>query len=56
MCSTSDDRKFLESNDSVEPFWLCEQCAASMTIISDRGESPLIVPLLRDESQQIGTA
>jgi hypothetical protein len=56
VCSTSRDRKFLESSDSVEPFWLCEQCATSMTIISDRGESPVIVSLLADESQQIGTA
>jgi|GraSoiStandDraft_24_1057298.scaffolds.fasta_scaffold301164_1 hypothetical protein len=45
-----------DDSDSVESFWLCDECASSMTIISDRGGSPVIINLLRDECQQIGTA
>jgi hypothetical protein len=46
----------LDNSDSVESFWLCDECASSMTIISDRAGIPMIIPLVGDECPQIGTA
>jgi hypothetical protein len=40
----------------IESFWLCEQCASGMTIISNSGCNPVIIPLLQVDGEQVGTA
>jgi hypothetical protein len=50
------DLDLQEHNDIAESFWLCEQCASGMTIISSRGSNPVIMPLLQVDGEQVGTA
>ena len=45
-----------EDSHSIESFWLCEQCGLTMTIVSSTGGNPLIISLLGDDYEQIGTA
>jgi hypothetical protein len=54
-CHMGPDTSLQEYGYRIEPFWLCEECAANMTIISDTGETPVIIPLDTD-CEQIGTA
>jgi hypothetical protein len=53
---TSSDFTLHEPDHSIESFWLCNQCEASMTIISNGGRDPMIIPILEVDSEQIGTA
>jgi len=46
------DGDFQERVHVVEHFWLCRECASSMTVVSQDGGSPTVVPLLAQREQE----
>lgn len=50
------DGKLQKQTYPTEYFWLCQQCASMMTIISDSGATAVVIPLGSAELLKFGTA
>ncbi len=45
-----------DSSHDAEYFWLCQDCASIMTIISDKGREPTVICLGTEQFLSAGTA